>query len=71
MKGQAMTELKKETRGRKRMSKTVRARRNVTIDDDDWAKLEAIGGGNKSEAIHALLAFYQKHKPINTDFNAI
>ena len=66
-----MIEHKKETRGRKLMGESARIRRNVVIDDDDWAQLASIGNGNKSEGIHALLTFYQKHKPIGADFNAI
>lgn len=66
-----MTDVKKETRGRKLMGESARIRRNVVIDDDDWAQLASIGNGNKSEGIHALLAFYQKYKPIGADFNAI
>ncbi len=60
-----MTQLKKETRGRKLMGESARIRRNVVIDDDDWAQLASIGNGNKSEGIHALLAFYQKHNPVS------
>jgi hypothetical protein len=66
-----MAEHKKETRGRKCIGESVRVRRNVVIDDDDWAQLANIGKGNKSEGIHTALAFYQKYKPIGADFNAI
>ena len=60
-----MNEAKKETRGRKLIGESARIRRNVVIDDDDWAQLANIGNGNKSEGIHALIEFFKLSQLIN------
>ena len=39
-------------------------RRNVTVNDENWARLKQIGRGNASEGIRVLLREVEAHKEL-------
>lgn len=50
-------------RGAKLKGESARKRYQVNIDDDTNALLLELGGGNKSEGLHLMAAWYRENHP--------